>query len=130
MVPHCHSMEHPKCFFGQARLAKYQISSFLSYSKHFHLCFLWKNRGKTASSASSARFPWCWALQCHVDNIYCQQDTTWSHLGTSSMKFPLSDWPVGMSLGHLLGCWLTGWLPSHCGWCHTWVCGSGLYRKC
>lgn len=72
--PYCHSMECPKCSLGQARLIKNQISSFLSYSKHVHLCFLWKNRVKIASSASSARFPWCWALRCHVDNIYCQPD--------------------------------------------------------
>lgn len=128
--PYCHSMERPKCSLGKARLIKYQISSFLSYSKHFHLCFLWKNRGKIASSASSSPFPWCWALWCRVDNIYCQPDTTWSHLGTSGMEFPLSDWPVGVFLGHHLGCWLMWWPPSYCGWCHTWVCRPGLYRKC
>ena len=42
---------------------------------------------------------------------------------------PPSDCPVGMYEVHLPGWWLMWEGPVHCGWCHQWAGGPGVYKK-
>lgn len=58
-------------------------------------------------------------------NFYFQLDTKQGHLGRENLTWGmhLSDWPVGLFLGHLLY-WSLRWeMPAHCGWFYPWAAG-------
>lgn len=44
-------------------------------------------------------------------------------------ELPSSDWPVNISMGHFLNCWLMWEDSAHCVWYHTWAGGPRMYEK-